>query len=112
MAAAIQKMTEIHPTIGIICGSGLGGLAEDLDSDKPKDVISYKDIPRFPKTTGRYCHGIINHFVQNAYNYYGVYKLIVIMESYTHKAPTPTHPHTHTHTHHPPHTQSRDTKVI
>ena len=52
VAAAIQKMTDIRPTIGIICGSGLGGLAEDLDNDKPKNVISYKDIPRFPKTTG------------------------------------------------------------
>ncbi len=52
VARTIQTKTEIQPKIGIICGSGLGGLAEDLDADKPKDVISYKDIPRFPKTTG------------------------------------------------------------
>ena len=48
----IETKTEIRPKIGIICGSGLGGLAEDLDTDKPKNVISYKDIPRFPQTTG------------------------------------------------------------
>ena len=52
IAKFIRGMTEIQPEIGIICGSGLGQLAENLDSDKPKVVISYRDIPKFP-----ICHG-------------------------------------------------------
>ena len=52
VARVIQGKTTVRPKIGIICGSGLGGLAESLDQDPPKDVISYKDIPRFPQTTG------------------------------------------------------------
>jgi len=52
IAKFIQGKTEIRPEIGIICGSGLGQLAENLDSNKPKVVISYRDIPKFPN-----CHG-------------------------------------------------------
>ena len=52
IAKFIQGKTEIQPEIGIICGSGLGQLAENLDSNKPKVVISYRDIPKFPN-----CHG-------------------------------------------------------
>jgi len=52
IATFIQGKTEIQPEIGIICGSGLGQLAENLDWDKPKVVISYGDIPKFPS-----CHG-------------------------------------------------------
>jgi len=51
IAKFIQGKTEIRPEIGIICGSGLGQLAENLDSNKPKVVISYRDIPKFPN-----CH--------------------------------------------------------
>ena len=39
------------PKLGIICGSGLGGLADQLDRDT-KQVISYKDIDGFPECTG------------------------------------------------------------
>lgn len=35
--------------MAIICGSGLGGLADLLDN---KTVFSYKDIPYFPTSTG------------------------------------------------------------
>ena len=52
IAGFVNSKTAIRPKIGIVCGSGLGGLAENLDADLPKDVISYKDIPNFPKTTG------------------------------------------------------------
>ena len=41
-----------HPTIGVICGSGLGGLADDLDADKPKKTVSYDSIG-FQKPSGR-----------------------------------------------------------
>ncbi|XP_049429919.1 purine nucleoside phosphorylase 6 [Epinephelus fuscoguttatus] len=40
--------TEQRPKVAIICGSGLGGLA-DLLTDKT--VVPYKDIPHFPTST-------------------------------------------------------------
>ncbi|XP_041092842.1 purine nucleoside phosphorylase-like isoform X3 [Polyodon spathula] len=40
--------TEHRPLIAIICGSGLGGLAEILKDQK---VFSYSDIPNFPQST-------------------------------------------------------------
>jgi len=44
----ILKNSSHRPRIGIICGSGLGGLA-DL-ATKP-DVFPYEDIPGFPRST-------------------------------------------------------------
>ena len=55
IAEFIRGKTDIKPEIGIICGSGLGGLAENLDTDRPKVVISYTDIPKFPN-----CLGMVN----------------------------------------------------
>ena len=52
VARFVKSRTEVNPKVGIICGSGLGGLVDKLDPDKPKDVIPYKEIPGFPKTTG------------------------------------------------------------
>ncbi|KAF3689155.1 Purine nucleoside phosphorylase [Channa argus] len=40
--------TEQRPKVAIICGSGLGSLADLLDDKK---VFDYKDIPRFPTST-------------------------------------------------------------
>ncbi|CAL8355571.1 unnamed protein product [Lota lota] len=37
-----------RPEVAIICGSGLGGLAQLLDN---KDIFPYQDIPHFPQTT-------------------------------------------------------------
>jgi purine-nucleoside phosphorylase len=37
------------PTIGVICGSGLGDLAELLVD---KQVVPYTKIPGFPQTSG------------------------------------------------------------
>ena len=54
IVAHIRTLTEINPQIGVICGSGLGGLGEDLDADKQKDVIPYSQIPKFPQTTGEF----------------------------------------------------------
>lgn len=42
--------TKQRPKVAIICGSGLGGLANLLDD---KTVFPYTDIPRFPISTGR-----------------------------------------------------------
>ncbi|MCO5260004.1 MAG: purine-nucleoside phosphorylase [Crocinitomicaceae bacterium] len=44
----IQSKTAIRPTIGIILGTGLGGLVKEIDV---VDVIEYKDIPNFPVST-------------------------------------------------------------
>ena len=51
IATQIRERTAIRPKIGIICGSGLGGLAEQLDTDKPSDEIPYEEIG-FPKCSG------------------------------------------------------------
>ncbi|CAG5958444.1 unnamed protein product [Menidia menidia] len=40
--------TEKRPKVAIICGSGLGGLAELLED---KNAFPYEDIPRFPTST-------------------------------------------------------------
>ena len=48
----IKSRTDIRPCVGIICGSGLGGLAEDLDRDRDRVVIGYREIPRFPRCFG------------------------------------------------------------
>ncbi len=42
-------MVPTKPEIAIICGSGLGGLAELIIN---KIVIPYADIPHFPRSTG------------------------------------------------------------
>jgi len=44
----IQKNTKINPQIGIILGTGLGGLAKEIQVE---DVLSYSDIPHFPVST-------------------------------------------------------------
>uniref|UniRef100_A0A3B3RBP3 Purine nucleoside phosphorylase n=1 Tax=Paramormyrops kingsleyae TaxID=1676925 RepID=A0A3B3RBP3_9TELE len=39
---------ERHPTVAIICGSGLGGLADLLEKKK---TFPYEEIPNFPRST-------------------------------------------------------------
>lgn len=41
--------TQVRPTVGIVCGSGLGGLADML---KDPQVFKYSEIPNFPQSTG------------------------------------------------------------
>jgi len=48
IVAFIQSKVSIKPEIAIICGSGLGGLAELIVG---KTVIPYADIPHFPRAT-------------------------------------------------------------
>lgn len=43
---ALQK-----PRVAIVCGSGLGGLADTIEND-PKVEIPYGQIPNFPQSTG------------------------------------------------------------
>ncbi|MBB6448970.1 purine-nucleoside phosphorylase [Geomicrobium halophilum] len=44
----IQKKTTIKPKVAIILGSGLGGLADEMDAQA---TIPYKDIKDFPTST-------------------------------------------------------------
>ncbi|MBL1280407.1 MAG: purine-nucleoside phosphorylase [Fluviicola sp.] len=44
----IQSRTNVKPSIGIILGTGLGGLVEEINII---DEIDYKDIPHFPLST-------------------------------------------------------------
>ena len=47
--AAIAKRAGQQPNVGMILGSGLGSLADELTGDTT--VISYEDIPGFPQST-------------------------------------------------------------
>ena len=40
-----------RPVVGIICGSGLSGLADAVNPDLQVEVF-YQDIPYFPQSTG------------------------------------------------------------
>lgn len=44
----IRSRTSHRPTIGIILGSGLGSLADEVIE---ADIIPYREIPHFPQTT-------------------------------------------------------------
>jgi hypothetical protein len=41
------------PRVAIVCGSGLGGLANTIDSELRVE-IDYADIPHFPRLTGKF----------------------------------------------------------
>lgn len=45
----LLEHTKQRPKVAIICGSGLGGLADLLED---KTEFPYKDIPSFPTSTG------------------------------------------------------------
>ena len=47
-AAYLRSVTAQAPTVGIILGSGLGGLVDVIED---KTVIPYADIPHFPRST-------------------------------------------------------------
>lgn len=50
----IRKYTKMRPEIGIILGTGLGGLAKEI---KKEVVLEYEDIPHFPVSTVESHHG-------------------------------------------------------
>lgn len=50
----------VRPLVGIVCGSGLGGLAEML---KDQLVINYSDIPNFPHRSGGTVQGHAGNLV-------------------------------------------------
>jgi purine-nucleoside phosphorylase len=57
--AAIQQRTQHHPRVGLVLGSGIGGIA---DSVEKADIIPYEQIPYWPRPTvvghqGQLCIG-------------------------------------------------------
>ena len=52
--AYIRKKTKLKPEIGIILGTGLGGLAKEI---KREVELEYEDIPHFPVSTVESHHG-------------------------------------------------------
>lgn len=44
----LRERTSARPLIGVVCGSGLGGLSKCLQNP---EVVKYEDIPQFPKST-------------------------------------------------------------
>lgn len=49
IADFLRTKISLEPKIGVVCGSGLGGLADRLEQ---ATVIEYKDIPGFKQSTG------------------------------------------------------------
>ena len=50
MAKWIEGKIKIKPVVAIVCGSGLGGIADQV---KDPQIIPYNDIPDFPRSTGK-----------------------------------------------------------
>jgi purine nucleoside phosphorylase len=48
-AGVLARIGGAAPVVGIICGSGLGGLADAIADAR---AVDYKDIPGFPVSTG------------------------------------------------------------
>src|SRR5262249_10659124 len=48
LAAAVRARSDLVPRIGIVLGSGLGGLADDLEDATP---IPFADLPGWPAAT-------------------------------------------------------------
>ena len=51
VTAYVMGKTTLRPTLGIICGSGLGDIADELESAQ---VIPYQEIDGFPECTGEF----------------------------------------------------------
>jgi purine-nucleoside phosphorylase len=50
----IKSRTDIPPAIGIILGTGLGGMVGEIEIS---DILEYEDIPNFPVSTVESHHG-------------------------------------------------------
>lgn len=79
--AYIQSKTSVQPSIGIILGTGLGGLVKEIEII---DQINYEDIPHFPVSTveshsGKLIFGRIGGknvvAMQGRFHYYEGYSL-------------------------------------
>lgn len=79
--AFLGKRTRVKPKLGIILGTGLGGLVKNI---KISDVIPYQEIPHFPVSTveshaGRLIFGTLSGkpvmVMQGRFHYYEGYSL-------------------------------------
>ena len=77
----IKSKTQVEPTIGIILGTGLGGLVKEIEII---NEISYADIPNFPVSTveshsGKLIFGILGGkkvvAMQGRFHYYEGYDM-------------------------------------
>ncbi len=50
----IKSKIDLQPEIGIILGTGLGGMVNEIEIDS---VLAYEDIPNFPVSTVESHHG-------------------------------------------------------
>lgn len=80
-AAYLKAQFTAQPKVGIILGTGLGGLVKEINIEKS---IDYKDIPHFPVSTveghsGRMIIGTIGNVpviaMQGRFHYYEGYKM-------------------------------------
>jgi purine-nucleoside phosphorylase len=80
-AAAIRRHSQLQPSIGIILGTGLGRLAEEIEHDA---TIDYGEIPGFPLSTVESHHGrlIVGHLdgrpvvaMQGRFHFYEGYSM-------------------------------------
>lgn len=81
IADFLKARTKIRPKVGIICGSGLSSLADDLTQT---EAFEYESIPHFPVSTveghlGRlvfgYLEGVPVMCMQGRFHYYEGYPL-------------------------------------
>lgn len=77
----LLSKTSIRPVAGIVLGTGLGGLVDDISIEK---IIPYHEIPNFPVTTVEGHHGnlIFGHMagrpvvaMQGRFHYYEGYSM-------------------------------------
>ena len=77
----IKSKVSLEPQIGIVLGTGLGGLVDDIEI---KDALSYKEIPNFPVSTvkgheGRLIFGTLGGknvvAMQGRFHYYEGYTM-------------------------------------
>ncbi len=80
-ASFIQNKIQEEPEIGVILGTGLGGMVKDIDI---KQTIDYEDIPDFPVSTvaghhGRLIYGTLGNkkiiAMQGRFHYYEGYDM-------------------------------------
>lgn len=80
----IRSKVKETPEIGIILGTGLGGLVEHIES---KEVLEYKDIPNFPVSTveghsGRLIFGMLGGkrvmAMQGRFHFYEGYDMLQV----------------------------------
>jgi purine-nucleoside phosphorylase len=81
----LKKATDFQPEIGIILGTGLGGLVDEIKTEKS---ISYKDIPNFPVSTveghqGKLIFGLLGNkkviAMQGRFHFYEGYTMSQIV---------------------------------